>query len=830
VPCSPLLEAANKDLFVSNAFRITGLPVEASAREIAKHADKLRLMEELGRGATAHTGAFALKPPPTLDQIRDATRKLNDPQHRLIDELFWFWPEHLGQSKSDPALQALAAGDSDTALGIWNGKEADPAYGSIATHNVAVLWHITALEREAHSGQPATDSALLGQLENHWRTALKRWDYLLDDDRLWQHVAERARSIDPDRLSSGFVHRMRSTLPLALAKINAEMALFHAENSNAAFAAMHARLVRERPDGPAVLEKAADIVLEPPVSRLRESIRLTKQTTNDNPEAAPKAVRELLAQAVTLPEIFDLLYGEAEHPAKEILDEAATTCVSCAVSHQKKTHDNRTFVDLLQRTLPLAQAPDVRRRIEENIRIGQDNLAFTELDPLYASLKAIQDSSVQPGKKLSRVRLEILPSLGDVKQRHGTSSRIAKQFSDNIAIVLRDISLDAWNKHQDKPTAVAAGSLALELAHDAQLIQKLREDQATIAKLRSPLGDKGGEHLRMQRGSYDSGMYVLFAFIAQLVITGVLFVSFTQNILKLSLDDTATWITGGAAGLGISLLFFWDRWKCNEAFSSQACSGIANLSMLYVPIVSLCYANIRAFKKVFDRKEWQDTKVNKAARAAIVAATIVSVLGMFGATSSPTTSPAATQVATPAPRTRPTHSQPPSPAYTPPPAPLFTPPSESAQPVTFPSTPSVSGNQRYRVSRSASLELDSLDQQITTAKAKSRQLENLLATAKQALEAQREIVEDQQSRIETLGRSIELDRISLDRSSQFAVDTFNDDVNTYNALLRKHRTEVAAEKELVDSYNSTLQLLKAQNRVVNSLVDDYNQKLRTNPR
>ena len=57
--CKPLIEAATKELFRNNAFRITGLPVDSTAREIGKHADKLKMMEELGHGASAHTAAFA---------------------------------------------------------------------------------------------------------------------------------------------------------------------------------------------------------------------------------------------------------------------------------------------------------------------------------------------------------------------------------------------------------------------------------------------------------------------------------------------------------------------------------------------------------------------------------------------------------------------------------------------------------------------------------------------------------------------------------------------------------------------------------------------------
>ncbi len=53
--CRPLLEAATPELFRANAFRITGLAVDATTREITKHADRLKIMEELGQGESAHT-------------------------------------------------------------------------------------------------------------------------------------------------------------------------------------------------------------------------------------------------------------------------------------------------------------------------------------------------------------------------------------------------------------------------------------------------------------------------------------------------------------------------------------------------------------------------------------------------------------------------------------------------------------------------------------------------------------------------------------------------------------------------------------------------------
>ena len=101
-----------------------------------------------------------------------------------------------------------------------------------------------------------------------------------------------------------------------------------------------------------------------------------------------------------------------------------------------------------------------------------------------------------------------------------------------------------------------------------------------------------------------------------------------------------------------------------------------------------------------------------------------------------------------------------------------------------------------------------------------------LAAAKLALETQRSKGVPLQNRLETLGRKIERDRFYLDRSTQFAIDDFNAEVETYNILLRAHEADNEAERALVERYNAVLGAAKAQDAVVDQMIDNYNAKLR----
>ncbi len=119
-------------------------------------------------------------------------------------------------------------------------------------------------------------------------------------------------------------------------------------------------------------------------------------------------------------------------------------------------------------------------------------------------------------------------------------------------------------------------------------------------------GDAAGEYMRMQRGRYSAMVYVAFAFVFQI---GTLF-AFAFGILALCTvplpgeDDMKMIIAAVPAGVAAIAGAWWcyrDRWRCIEAFSSRFCSGVANLSAMYVPIIAWGYANYRVVQKLRGR-------------------------------------------------------------------------------------------------------------------------------------------------------------------------------------------------------------------------------------
>jgi hypothetical protein len=480
--CKPLLDVATPEMFRANAFRITGLPVDATTREITKHADKLKMMEELGQGKSLHTGAFALKTPPSVDQIREAIQRLKEPEQRIIDEFFWFWPKQFGQSASDPALKALEEGDADTALDIWTALETSPTDGLVAMHNVAVLWHLMALEWENHYAKTEFAAEKRKETEKLWRGAFKRWDLLAVDDLFWESVTTRIKQLDDPRLSSGFTRRMRTTLPQAIDKINAELAVRYAETGRMDMAQVHIQFMRETNHGLDNIEKTAELVLAPATARLKQQIERAQQRAANYPTDALKAARELLDHAHRSLPLFELFFGKESDAKNELSDEVAALCNRLPIDYHKATGDDKGCIELLRAALAYTTSIDLRQQIEKSIGTLTGNLTFKQLEPVYAILKALQDSGDLPSVRLSRFRSEAVPAI----TKAATGIVGSEEHSDLVnaaAIVLRAISLGAWNDHQDMATAVAANEMATKYVRDPEMRQRLVADQTTLREM-----------------------------------------------------------------------------------------------------------------------------------------------------------------------------------------------------------------------------------------------------------------------------------------------------------------------------------------------------------
>jgi hypothetical protein len=480
--CRPLLEAAHINIYRQSPFRITGLPVDASTKAISKHADKLKMMEELGQGHGANPAAFALDPPPSVDQIRESIQRLKDPELRIIDEFFWFWPVRYGEGHEDPAVQAIMQGDSRRAYELWLEREDDPENGFIASHNIAVIFHLIALDWTLYHLAVDLDREHEEKIKDYWRECFGRWEKTATDDRVWELTKARIRSLDDPRLTTGLAQRMCRSLPLALDKINAEAALRYAEQNRFDWAEIHVNFMNETHPGLDDVEKTVELVLTPTRNRVIHYIDTAKKETQANAGSGHDAARKLIDQAGGIQELFGLFYKNGSHQKAELFDEVAQASLDCLVAYQRATNDNETFVSLLGQTLPFATSVALREKIQQNINFFKSYIRSKALEPLYAVLKTIQESTQKNREKLQRLSRDLLPELAKLVEQQGNDSQLVAEFSNALTIALKSISVDAHNSEEDFQTSLSAIELAFKIAKDPELRKQASEGLAVVRK------------------------------------------------------------------------------------------------------------------------------------------------------------------------------------------------------------------------------------------------------------------------------------------------------------------------------------------------------------
>jgi len=470
--CRPLLEVAHADLYNNNPFRITGLRVDATAREISRQVDALKYAEEFGQDAAAR-GAFALNPPPSAEQIREAIARLKDPEHRLIDEFFWFWPEEMGEGAKDPAIQAIDRGDQNEAYKFWNERQANPENGFVACHNLAVLYHLVALDWSKYHFAEDVDGKRQEKIQWYWTESSNFWGKVETDDRVWDRVKARIRAMNDARVTTGFARRMEATLPRALGMVNAAVALKFVEAGRIQWAKKHANLIGREDER--AYEKTVEGVLAPVKERVRHFIENAKKITKD-PKQGNTAAKQLIEQVRPQLVIFDYFQGQEGH-RNDLLDEVASACVNCLVDYLKATDDHDSFVVSLRATMPLANSADLKGLVQRNIDYAEGVLIRNTLAPVSKRLEGMK----APASKLALVHQELMPRLAELTRQQPDSVG-TRGFADGVADILRGISLEAFNEHDDLETAQAASLLALKLCKDAALKTRLVEDQGQLRK------------------------------------------------------------------------------------------------------------------------------------------------------------------------------------------------------------------------------------------------------------------------------------------------------------------------------------------------------------
>ncbi|MCK2242973.1 MULTISPECIES: hypothetical protein [unclassified Crossiella] len=314
-----LLAAAGPEVYLRNPFRVTGLPTDAAAKVLRQRRQLLQL-----RPDGAADARLPLPETATPQQVKAAFEVLEQPEQRLIAELFWWWGE---------------PGECGCPVEIHQ------------AHDDAIRAHAEILDLEAALAVRGEDRV------DRWTDAADAWLDAVEQDAFWRHLAHRMRALRDRRLDESTVDGLRAVIGQAL--LEPQVALARTRQEPVLMELLEVWDL----DGDLVYDarlRAAEPVLDRTkalTSALREQL-----DRGHSGAAAELALNELVPMVDLLERAVP---ADRFRRAARVRDQAAVLLNNSALALDDD-RNQRQARQLLEHAIRLAIDPDTRRRIEEN--------------------------------------------------------------------------------------------------------------------------------------------------------------------------------------------------------------------------------------------------------------------------------------------------------------------------------------------------------------------------------------------------------------------------------------------------------------------------------
>jgi transcriptional regulator of met regulon len=375
--CRPLLDACTSSLYKTNSFRVLGVPVTATPRQIKRRMDDLKIAAEMDDLEEEYSFAFPLNPLPGIDELRRAVKRLQDTHTRFVDEFFWFWPLNWDEAASDKALLALAEGNQSEAESFWinRGKDFPEKECLAAAHNLAVLHHIRAIdiEHSCYKNETPPPSAEMDRLTTLWKTSFDWWREIADHEEFWGLLTERIRAVGDPSITNGFLHRFRAVFPSALNNINADFSAEYAKKGSPFHAVWHIQFIQQAHLGGSVSDTSIRCVTKPLYVRIDHAIKRAVSNLRNDAYNGASRVEHLLEETSRPLNSLITLLGSTHQEIEETRDEIAKACCACAIAYGNETEDWETGNELLDKSAVIAFTPRLLEQIGQHKEVMQRN-------------------------------------------------------------------------------------------------------------------------------------------------------------------------------------------------------------------------------------------------------------------------------------------------------------------------------------------------------------------------------------------------------------------------------------------------------------------------
>lgn len=335
-----------------NPFRILGLPVTATDREIKKQLNKLTAYYEMGK-SVAHDTDF----PVFSDVVRspeiitEAAARIELPEQKLFYANFWFWPDN---SVDEFVLEVLKEGNVDKAAGLW--KKAALAQSLSPKNysnfkNLALLNLIQATQHQAIS---------LAQLES----AVSRYGALFGYDAytgFCSAVTLGAYKGDVLTSQKSFVDELSAHLGLSKTNVDQRLAYVFVSGFSASASPVGA-YVKSR-------------FIEAPTHRIEKAVASAESRRSEDPEDAYDACIELVEKVEKDIEFLKNVLSSNNLHLQSVSDSVANELLRSSTAFYNALYEDDETTVTIDRSTELttlarrfAQGGTVKAKVAEDIK------------------------------------------------------------------------------------------------------------------------------------------------------------------------------------------------------------------------------------------------------------------------------------------------------------------------------------------------------------------------------------------------------------------------------------------------------------------------------
>lgn len=576
---SYLHEVATSRLYLNNAFRVTGLDITTTLKEAKKHVRYREQCRKLGIAWQSQSRAYLpISSAQTIEDIQIAVdQKIANPYRRVIEELFWFWPNTEEKPADDEALSYLSEGHPDKAKTTWIAQINSHTANLVPLHNLAVLSHLQALESEQEireggcqnlscpkcheyfritaseagttidcpncqvklrtrplsSCRPNGD--VLAQL---WRDAHDYWSRLWISAPFWAELSLRAKNIDAI-LGPEIIDKVKKRLPEAILSINVGLSIEYCSHEEYSDATRHGQLVFTSNFSEKYKISAIHRATERMIDQIHQQAILAEKNADSRPESGLQEASCLLEKTSLSLKCFEILDFGSLNLGHAACDAVASSALSALINYEHQTHDCESLIKPAEDILNIAKSESLKNRIVENIEIINSNVRQNSLEPIFGiceqidqALKSSSESDTrQPYVVYARFRDEVIPTLNQIKAQFGETSEESRVASKRCAYCLRGISIAFNNRCADYEKTLEALRWAGTLCHDQEFRSLYAQDLRTLLQNAEVSEKKTKEEDK-------SGIYVFIGIVVIFLLTQICKTSSTPSRSSSSMSTT----------------------------------------------------------------------------------------------------------------------------------------------------------------------------------------------------------------------------------------------------------------------------------------------------